>query len=292
MSETLILSGKVAAESVYADLTGRIESIIGKGATPGLAAVLVGDNPASHVYVRSKTKRFLSMGLRSDTITFPADVPESQLLHTIQELNQDKKFHGILVQLPLPQQINSQNIIQSVLPEKDVDGFHPENVGLLTMGKPRFVPCTPKGIMRILSHYRIDLSGKHVVVIGRSNIVGRPVSILASLKASWANATTTVCHSGTTDITDHTRRADVVITAMGSPNYLKGDMLKNGAVVIDVGINRVDAENEKGYKLVGDVQWDSIQGIAGAATPVPGGVGPMTIAMLVENTVEAAESAV
>ncbi len=292
MPDTLILSGKVAAETVYTDLSIRVGSIIKKGVKPGLAAILVGDDPASNVYVRSKTKRFRSMGLHSDTITFHEDVSEDELLLTIDSLNHDKSFHGILVQFPLPEQINSQNIIRSILPEKDVDGFHPENVGLLTMGSPRFIPCTPKGIIRLLSQYEIELSGKHVVVIGRSNIVGRPVSILTSLKSSGANATSTICHSGTINIDDHTRCADVVITAMGSPNYLKGDMLKNGAVVIDVGINRVETGNDKGYKLIGDVQWDSIQDIASAATPVPGGVGPMTIAMLVENTVEAAESTV
>ena len=292
MPDTLILSGKVAAETVYTDLSIRVGAIIKKGVKPGLAAILVGDDPASHVYVRSKTNRFRSMGLHSDTITFHEDVSEDELLLTIDSLNHDKSFHGILVQFPLPEQINSQNIIRSILPEKDVDGFHPENVGLLTMGSPRFIPCTPKGIIRLLSQYEIELSGKHVVVIGRSNIVGRPVSILTSLKSSGANATSTICHSGTINIDDHTRCADVVITAMGSPNYLKGNMLKNGAVVIDVGINRVETGNDKGYKLIGDVQWDSIQDIASAATPVPGGVGPMTIAMLVENTVEAAESTV
>ena len=292
MPDTLILSGKVAAETVYTDLSIRVGSIIKKGVKPGLAAILVGDDPASNVYVRSKTKRFRSMGLHSDTITFHEDVSEDELLQTIDSLNHDRSFHGILVQFPLPEQINSQNIIRSILPEKDVDGFHPENVGLLTMGSPRFIPCTPKGIIRLLSQYEIELSGKHVVVIGRSNIVGRPVSILTSLKSAGANATSTICHSGTINIDDHTRCADVVITAMGSPNYLKGDMLKNGAVVIDVGINRVETGNDKGYKLIGDVQWDSIQDIASAATPVPGGVGPMTIAMLVENTVEAAESTV
>ena len=292
MPDTLILSGKVAAETVYTDLSIRVGSIIKMGVKPGLAAILVGDDPASHVYVRSKTKRFRSMGLHSETITFHEDVSEDELLLTIDSLNHDKSFHGILVQFPLPEQINSQNIIRAILPEKDVDGFHPENVGLLTMGSPRFIPCTPKGIIRLLSQYEIELSGKHVVVIGRSNIVGRPISILTSLKSAGANATSTICHSGTINIDDHTRCADVVITAMGSPNYLKGDMLKNGAVVIDVGINRVETGNDKGYKLIGDVQWDSIQDIASAATPVPGGVGPMTIAMLVENTVEAAESTV
>ena len=290
MPDTLILSGKVAAEAVYSDLSIRVEFLIQNGIKPGLAAILVGDDPASHIYVRSKTKRFKSMGLHSKTITFRNDVSEEELILTIDSLNHDKSFHGILVQFPLPKEINSQNVIKSILPEKDVDGFHPENVGLLTMGTPRIIPCTPKGIIRLLSQYEIDLFGKHVVVIGRSNIVGRPVSILASLKSTGANATSTICHSGTINIDDHTRCADVVITAMGSPNYLKGDMLKNGAVVIDVGINRVEIDDEKGYKLIGDVQWDSIQDIASAATPVPGGVGPMTIAMLVENTVEAAES--
>ena len=191
-----------------------------------------------------------------------------------------------------PKQINSQRVLQTIDPKKDVDGFHPENVGLLSIGTPRFVPCTPKGIMRILSHYNIDLKGKHVVVVGRSNIVGRPISILTSLKQEGSNGTTTIYHSGTPDISQFTKSADVIIVALGVPQFLTGEMLKDGAVVIDVGINRMDADTEKGYKLVGDAHWESIASKISAATPVPGGVGPMTIAMLVENTVEAAENSV
>jgi methylenetetrahydrofolate dehydrogenase (NADP+)/methenyltetrahydrofolate cyclohydrolase len=197
-----------------------------------------------------------------------------------------------LVQLPLPKQIDSQRVLETIDPKKDVDGFHPENAGLLSIGRPRFVPCTPKGIMRILSHYNIDLKGKHVVVVGRSNIVGRPISILTSLKQEGSNGTTTICHSGTPDISQFTKSADVIIVALGVPQFLTGDMLQDGAVVIDVGINRMDADTEKGYKLVGDAHWESISSKISAATPVPGGVGPMTIAMLVENTVEAAENSV
>jgi methylenetetrahydrofolate dehydrogenase (NADP+)/methenyltetrahydrofolate cyclohydrolase len=201
----------------------------------------------------------------------------------------DNRFHGILVQLPLPKHIDEDTIISLINPVKDVDGFHPENVGYLTVGNPRFIPCTPKGIMRILSYYDVDLSGKHVVIIGRSNIVGRPVSILTSLKKSFSNATTTICHSGTQDIRYFTNQADVVVTAMGVPNFLDESFIKPGTVLIDVGINRVNDDSEKGYKLVGDIHAESVSEIAGALTPVPGGVGPMTIAMLVENTVEAAE---
>jgi len=185
--------------------------------------------------------------------------------------------------------MDAQKILWSINPRKDVDGFHPENAGLLAIGQPRYIPCTPKGIIKILEYENITLSGKHVVVIGRSNIVGRPISILTSLKEKNSNGTTTLCHSGTLDMKRFTKQADVMIAALGRPNHITGDMLQPGAVVIDVGINRVNADNEKGYKLVGDVKWESIQGIASAATPVPGGIGPMTIAMLVENTVEAAE---
>lgn len=188
----------------------------------------------------------------------------------------------------MPKHINSDKIINAIDPNKDVDGFHPENAGLLSIGKPRFIPCTPKGIMRILNHYQINLKGKHVVVIGRSNIVGRPISILTSLKSEWANGTTTICHSGTTDIEFHTKKADVVVVALGIPGFLTSKMVKDNAIIIDVGINRVDDDSVKGYTLVGDVEWEGVKKLASAITPVPGGVGPMTIAMLVENTIEAA----
>ena len=292
MSEPLILSGKDVSQSVYKSLLNRISKLKDQNTTPGLAVVIVGEDPASQVYVRSKTKKFKQLNLNTESFKLPGSTSEDELLKLIHSLNKNDQFHGILVQLPLPKQINSQRVLQTIDPKKDVDGFHPENVGLLSIGRPRFVPCTPKGIMRILSHYNIDLKGKHVVVVGRSNIVGRPISILTSLKQEGSNGTTTICHSGTPDISQFTKSADVIIVALGVPQFLTGEMLKDGAIVIDVGINRMDADTEKGYKLVGDAHWESISSKISAATPVPGGVGPMTIAMLVENTVEAAENSV
>ena len=290
MSDLLILSGKDVSSSVYKGLSERIHALREKGITPGLAVVLVGEDPASQVYVRSKTRTFKKLDLFTQTYILPKDTSQDELLGLIKELNNDNSYHGILVQLPLPKDIESDKVINAIDPKKDVDGFHPENAGLLAIGRPRFIPCTPKGIMRILEQYKIDLNGKHVVVVGRSNIVGRPISILTSMKMDGANATTTICHSGTPNIQYHTKTADVIIVALGVPSFLDQEMIKKDAVVIDVGINRIDADNQKGYKLVGDADWQSIEKKASAATPVPGGVGPMTIAMLVENTVEAAEN--
>jgi methylenetetrahydrofolate dehydrogenase (NADP+)/methenyltetrahydrofolate cyclohydrolase len=284
-----ILSGKDVSRKVYTDLTPRINSLKEKGITPCLAVILVGEDSASKIYVNSKTKKFKSLGLHSKIFHFKNSIDETKLIRKIQALNNANNIHGILLQLPLPKHINDLKILQLVSPNKDVDGFHPENVGLLSIGHPRFISCTPKGIMRIFEHYNINLNGKHVVILGRSNIVGRPMSLLTGLKKIGANATTTVCHSGTINIQDYTSSADIVISAMGIPEFLKGKMLKKGAVVIDVGINRVKVDNERGYVLVGDADWHSIQENISAATPVPGGVGPMTIAMLAENTVEAAE---
>ena len=292
MSEPLILSGKDVSQSVYNSLLNRISILKDQNITPGLAVVIVGEDPASQVYVQSKTKKFKQLNLNTESFKLLDSTTEDELLNIIYDLNENDEFHGILVQLPLPRHIDTQQIIEAIDPKKDVDGFHPENAGLLSIGKPRFISCTPKGIMRILSHYNIDLKGKHIVVVGRSNIVGRPISILTSLKQKGANGTTTICHSGTPDISKFTKSADVIIVALGVPQFLTGEMLKDGAVVIDVGINRMDADTEKGYKLVGDADWESISSKISAATPVPGGVGPMTIAMLVENTVEAAENSV
>ena len=289
MTDPLILSGKDVSASVYNTLDKRIKSIIRNNITPGLAVVLVGEDSASQVYVRSKTKTFNRLSLFTKTYRLPSNSSERELLGLIDDLNKNNLFHGILVQLPLPSHIDSDKVINRILPSKDVDGFHPENAGLLSIGKPRFIPCTPKGIMEILKYYKIKLDGKHVVVVGRSNIVGRPISILTSLKGENSNGTTTICHSGTKDIGNHTKAADVVIVALGVPGFLKENMIKKGAVVIDVGINRVDDTSEKGYRLVGDVAWEEIYKKASAITPVPGGVGPMTIAMLVQNTVEAVE---
>ena len=290
MNRYIELSGKEVSEFVYKDLKVRVNHLIKRNVQPGLAAILVGDNPASKIYIKMKTKRFHSMGMRTETFRMPIDVKQNQLLKLIEKINNDPKFHGILVQLPLPKHIDSNSVINSILPSKDVDGFHPENVGLLSIGTPRFIPCTPKGIMRMLEYYDIDLDGKHVVVLGRSNIVGRPLSILTSLKVKGANSTTTICHSGSKNIENYTRNADVIIAALGVPNYLSKDMIKKDVIIIDVGINRVNDDSEKGYKIVGDAFWEEVTKVSKAVTPVPGGVGPMTIAMLVENTIEAAEN--
>ena len=290
MSEVNILSGKDTAQSIYSSLKQRILLLKEQGVIPGLCVVLVGDNPASKIYVRTKTKKLKSLGLISESILLPENVDQQKLIKVIDDLNNDSNYHGILVQLPLPRHINSQKVINAISPQKDVDGFHPENVGWLSIGKPRYIPCTPKGIMKLLEYYDIDLNGKNIVVIGRSNIVGRPISILTSLNEKGANGTCTLCHSRTENLIDYTKTADVVISAIGIPNFLKGEMIKRGSILVDVGINRVDADNERGYDIVGDVDWDSVISKVSAITPVPGGVGPMTIAMLVENTVEAAEN--
>ena len=289
MAETKILSGKVVSDEVYTALESRIQSLKKANVIPGLAAVIVGEDPASQVYVRNKTRRFSKLQLHSETIKLPPDTTQDNLLERIETLNNDPLFHGILVQLPLPDHIDGSLIINAIAPNKDVDGFHPENLGLLTAGRARYIPCTPKGIMRILHHYDIDPSGKHAVVLGRSNIVGRPISLLLSQKQKFSNATTTICHSGTNDLHIFTKQADILIAALGVPEFVDQSFIKPGVTIIDVGINRLEDDSEKGYKLVGDVAFDTVQGIAGSITPVPGGVGPMTIAMLVENTVEAAE---
>ena len=289
MSATQVLSGKKVSQYIYESLASRIKTLKINNIIPSLAAVLVGNNPASAIYMRSKERQFSNLKLHTNTFRLSQDSTELELLQLLDDLNHDDKYHGILIQLPLPRHLDAQKILWSIDPRKDVDGFHPENAGLLAIGQPRYIPCTPKGIIKILEYEDINICGKHVVVIGRSNIVGRPISILTSLKKKNGNGTTTLCHSGTLDMKRFTKQADVMIAALGRPNHITGDMLQPGAVVIDVGINRVNADNEKGYKLVGDVKWDSIQGIASAATPVPGGIGPMTIAMLIENTVEAAE---
>ena len=288
MTSSKVLSGLDTAATVYESFNDRIKVLSTKGVVPGLCVVLVGEDPASHIYVKTKSKKLKSLGLVSETISLDADVTEQKLLSIIEDLNANSKFHGILVQMPLPEHINSQNVINSINPAKDVDGFHPENVGWLSIGKPRFIPCTPKGIMRIFSHYNIDLTGKDIVVIGRSNIVGRPMSILVS--SNIANATCTVCHSRTKNINDYSRNADIIISAIGVPNFLTSEMIKEDSIIIDVGINRVDSDNEKGYKILGDADYDSVFDKVSKITPVPGGVGPMTIAMLVENTIEAAEN--
>jgi methylenetetrahydrofolate dehydrogenase (NADP+)/methenyltetrahydrofolate cyclohydrolase len=292
MHTSKVLSGKDTAVAVYASFKNRLDILSKKGIIPGLCVILVGDDPASQIYVKTKSKKLQSLGLRSKNIYLNNDVSQNELIQTINGLNQDSNYHGILVQMPLPSHIDSQLIINSIDSTKDVDGFHPENVGWLSIGKPRFIPCTPKGIMKIFKHYNIELSGKDIVVIGRSNIVGRPMSILVSSNGEWSNGTCTICHSRTKNLEQYTRNADVVISAIGKPNYLKADMIKKGSIIIDVGINRVEAENDKGYKIIGDVDYNSVIDKVSFITPVPGGVGPMTIAMLVENTIEAAEQCI
>jgi len=286
VSDTKILSGLESSKALYESLHERIDALKEKGVTPGLAAILVGEDPASQIYVRNKTKRFDSLGLKSELYRLEKSVSEEELLDLIATINADNSFHGILVQLPLPKHIDSDKVIHAIDPTKDVDGFHPENAGLLAIGRPRFVPCTPKGIMFMLKHFDVDLHGKHVVVVGRSNIVGRPVSVLSSLKA-LGNATVTLCHSGTSDLKYFTQQADVVVAAMGSPEFLDASFIKEGACLVDVGINRIERDGKS--IIVGDVNQSSVMGKASALTPVPKGVGPMTIAMLVENTVFSAE---
>ena len=284
--ETSILSGLEASKALYSSLESRISDLKDHGIIPGLAAVLVGNNPASEIYVKNKTKKFESLGLKTDVFRLDEKVSENELLSLIARLNNDADFHGILVQLPLPKHIDSEKVLNAIIPTKDVDGFHPENAGLLSIGKPRFIPCTPKGIMFILKHFNIDLNGKHVVVIGRSNIVGRPISILASLK-ELGNATVTLCHSGTKDLKFFSKQADILVAALGSPQFVDSSYIKQGACLVDVGINRIEVDGKS--KIVGDVNQDSVTGIASSLTPVPKGIGPMTIAMLVENTVLSAE---
>ncbi|MBT6188013.1 MAG: bifunctional 5,10-methylene-tetrahydrofolate dehydrogenase/5,10-methylene-tetrahydrofolate cyclohydrolase, partial [Candidatus Marinimicrobia bacterium] len=248
--DTKILSGIEASHALYDSLHDRIHALKEKGITPGLAAILVGEDPASQIYVRNKTKRFDALGLKSDLYRLEDSVSEQELLDLIAKINADDSFHGILVQLPLPKHIDSDKVIHAIDPKKDVDGFHPENAGLLSIGRPRFVPCTPKGIMFILKHFNVDLNGKHVVVVGRSNIVGRPVSVLSSLK-SLGNATVTLCHSGTSDLKYFTKQADVVVAAMGSPEFLDASFIKEGACLVDVGINRIERDGKS--IIVGDV---------------------------------------
>lgn len=289
MKATIIDGKKLAADTRAAIARGVSALKDGNGTTPGLAVILVGDNPASISYVTAKEKACAEAGMYSREIRLPADTPESTLVHAIEELNKDDSIHGILVQLPLPKGISEKNVIDAIAPEKDVDGFTPVNVGKMLIGDDCYLPCTPHGIIKLIEVTGMDVSGKHAVVIGRSNIVGKPVAALLSRKGAHANATVTLCHTGTPDISVYTRTADIVVVAAGRPGTLTGDMLKPGAVVIDVGVNRIpDATSPKGYRLCGDADFDSCAEVASAITPVPGGVGPMTITMLLWNTLQAA----
>jgi len=285
-----LIDGVAIADAMRAELAGEIAALAARGVTPGLAAVLVGDDPASQTYVRMKGKACDDAGLYHETIQLPKETGEAELLAVVQRLNADPRIHGILVQLPLPPQVNSQRVLRSVDPRKDVDGFHPENVGKVATGDPTgFRPATPYGVQQLLLRSGIETKGRHAVIVGRSTIVGRPMASLLLQDAPGGNATVTVCHSRTRDIAVHTRQADILIVAIGRPEFIKGDMVKPGAVVVDVGVNRVDDPSlRKGYRLVGDVKFEEVRRVADAITPVPGGVGPMTITMLLYNTVQAA----
>ncbi len=273
-----------------AELTGEIAALRKKGITPGLAVVLVGDNPASQVYVRMKGKACEEAGLYHETIKLPKDTAEADLMGLLERLNANPKIHGILVQLPLPKHIDTNRALHRIDPRKDVDGFHPENVGKVAVGDPTgFRPATPYGVQQLLLRTGVETKGAHAVVVGRSNIVGRPMAALLLQDGPGGNATVTVCHSRTRSIELHTRQADILIVAIGKPEFVTGDMVKPGSVVIDVGVNRVDDPSRKqGYRLVGDVKFQEVKQVASAITPVPGGVGPMTITMLLYNTVQAA----
>lgn len=289
MTARLIL-GKDVSDAIYAELRQRIDALKAKGVTPGLAVVLVGDDPASKVYVRKKGEMCESLGMNSLTICMPESTTQEELLAKIAELNADPKIHAFLVQLPLPGHIDEKAVIAAINPEKDADCFHPSNVGRMLIGDPCFLPATPAGVQQMLLRSGIDTSGKHIVVVGRSNIVGKPMAAMLMQKGQGADATVTVVHSRTENLADITKQADILIVGMGKPRFITADMVKEGAVVIDVGTNRVeDPSSPKGSRLVGDVDFDNVKDKVSAITPVPGGVGPMTICMLMANAVSAAE---
>lgn len=275
----ILINGKEVAKKIRADIANEIADLKSKGVIPGLAVVIIGEDPASQSYVRSKQKACEKLGMHSVKHALPKDTSEKDLLSLINTLNHDDRIHGILVQLPLPKHMDERHIIESIDPRKDVDGFHPVNVGKVSIGEDGFKPCTPYGVIKLLEHYDIEISGKHAVVLGRSNIVGKPAATLLLQK----NATVTVCHSRTKDLESITRTADIIVVAIGRPFYLTKEMVKEGAVIIDVGINRIESG------LVGDVDFENVKDVAGHITPVPGGVGPMTITMLMNNTLKAAK---
>ncbi len=284
-----IIDGKKVAQDIRAELKTDIDKIKegGRG-VPGLVAILVGEDPASQIYVRNKAKACDEVGIKTKTETPDATISEEKLLSLIESYNKNKEYHGILIQLPLPKHINKDRVIEAVSPKKDVDGFHPVSVGNLVIGKNTFRSCTPAGIQELLIRYNIETKGKHLVVLGRSNIVGKPIANIMLQKKEFANSIVTVCHSAAKDISKYTKQADILVAAIGLPEFVKADMVKEGVVVVDVGINRVeDSTRPKGYRVVGDVKFNEVSEKASFITPVPGGVGPMTIAMLLKNTYEA-----
>lgn len=291
MTARLIL-GKEVSEEIYGELRVRIDALKSRGTVPGLAVVLVGDDPASQTYVRMKGRKCEELGMHSVTEIMPGSATEEELLEKIGELNRDERIHGLLVQLPLPGHIDENTVINAIDPRKDVDCFHPTNVGRMLIGDPGFLPATPAGVQQMLVRSGVETAGKHTVVVGRSNIVGKPMAAMMMQKGPGADSTVTVVHSRTRDLAAFTRQADILIVAMGRPGSITRDMVKEGAVVIDVGTNRVDdPSSPKGSRLTGDVDFDAVKEVASAITPVPGGVGPMTICMLMANAVKAAERA-
>ncbi len=286
-----ILDGNEIAIAVQREATAAVADFRLKNQiVPGLAVALVGDDPASHSYVRRKERACQEVGIYTETISIPSDTSQDRLLAVVSELNSDTRVHGILIQLPLPAHIDQDAVITSIDPIKDVDGLHPQNAGLLLMGRPRFVPATPLGVQRILTESAIETQGAHVVILGRSSLVGRPLSILLTQRGRGANATVTICHTGTKQLAEHTLNADIVIAAAGVPNTITAEMVRKDAVVIDVGVSRVhDPSRKRGYRLTGDVDYDAVVKKAAAITPVPGGVGPMTVAMLLHNVLLAAK---
>ena len=285
MQQTVILDGIKTADSYRADIAGTLLSLGKRGVTPGLAVVLVGENPASASYVKAKQKACEEVGIRTFDFTFPATISEIELLDLVEKLNADPLVHGILVQLPLPSHVSEQKVIETINPEKDVDGFHPLNVGRMMLGQDCFLSCTPYGIIKMLEFWGIQTQGKHVVVCGRSAIVGKPVANMLLQKGAFADATVTICHSKTKNLSYYTEQADILIAAMGQPRLIRASMIKEGAVVIDVGVNRIpDPSKKSGFSLTGDVAFDECIGKASHITPVPRGVGPMTITMLLSNT--------
>lgn len=284
-----ILDGKAISAEIRAELKTRVSGLKEQGIVPGLGVLLVGEDPASRSYVTAKERACEEAGIYSKEVKLPATAAHDEILDVVRQFNADEQIDGILVQLPLPDSAMEESVIEAIDPDKDVDGFHPMNVGRMMMGLPAFLPCTPHGILQILKRSGIETSGAHVVVIGRSNIVGRPMLNLLSQKSELGNATVTMCHTRTKNMAEFTRQADIVIAAVGWPDTLTADMIKEGAVVIDVGVNRVeDATKKRGYRLCGDVDFEPVAAKASAITPVPGGVGPMTITMLLANTVESA----
>ncbi|MCR5612943.1 bifunctional methylenetetrahydrofolate dehydrogenase/methenyltetrahydrofolate cyclohydrolase FolD [Treponema sp.] len=283
-----IIDGKAIAKSVRDDVAKKVSELKSKGINPCLAVILVGENPASVSYVTGKQKALAEAGMTDRSVHLPESTTEEELLSLIEKLNNDTSVNGILVQLPLPKHINEDRVIMAIKPEKDVDGFHPVNVGNLMIGRPGFLPCTPHGVVVLLEKMGIETSGKHCVIVGRSNIVGKPLAILMSSKK--VNSTVTICHTGTKNMAEIVKQADIVVAAAGHVSTVTRDMVKPGAVVIDVGVNRIpDSTKKSGFRLVGDVEYEPISEVASFITPVPGGVGPMTIAMLMANTLEAAE---